>query len=128
MRKMLSILLIIGSLSFVVGCTDAAVASYSLAKDTEMFKIKKRIVFLNGITDKYLLEITGFCSVRKDTLKNQLEVTCKVGQDMYKKHFLGISDNVTYMVEHLNSSRVNVYHYKVIFKPAVLIPDINILL
>lgn len=32
----------------------------------------------------------------------QLEVTCKTGDGEYKKHYLGISDNVTYFVEQLD--------------------------
>lgn len=90
-----------------------------------MFQINRRVVFYNGITDKYILSIEGFCSIKKDKADNQLEVTCKTGNDQYKKHYLGISDNVTYFVEQLEDANVSAYHYKVIFKPAVIVPDIE---
>lgn len=73
---------------------------------------------MNGITDKYLLSIEGLCSITKDKEDAQLEVTCKTGDGEYKKHYLGISDNVTYFV--------GTYHYKVQFRPGELLPDIDV--
>lgn len=113
----------------LAGCsTDADVASYNLSQEAEDFKINRRIVFFNGITDKYLLEIQGRCSVEtaESALGGSLEVTCKTGDDEYKKHFLGLSDNVSYLVEQVDSAKVSAYHYKVIFKPDEIIPDIDL--
>jgi hypothetical protein len=50
---------------------------------------------------------------------------CKTGHDAFKKHFLGISDNVTYFAEQLKSASASVYHYEVVFKPQVIIPDVD---
>lgn len=86
----------------------------------------RRIVFVNGITDKYLLSIEGLCSITKDREDNQLEVTCKTGDSEYKKHYLGISDNVTYFVEQMDGSNVDTFHYKVAFRPETLLPDIDL--
>ena len=108
------------------GCSNADVASSNLSSDADNFKIARKIVFFNGITDKYLLSIEGYCSIKKDNNDNQLEVTCKTGGDEYKKHFLGLSDNVTYFVEQADGSNVSVDHYKVVFKPETVIPDIEV--
>ena len=105
--------------------TDAQVASSNLSKAADMFEINRRIVFFNGITDTYLLTIEGRCSIKADNIDSQLEVTCKVGEDAFKKHFLGLSDNVSYFVEQLESADVSVYHYRVIFKPQTILPDID---
>ena len=43
----------------------------------------------------------------------------------YKKHFLGLSDNVSYFVEQMEPIEEDPYHYKVIFKPEEIIPDIE---
>ncbi len=108
----------------LAGCvTDATLASHNLSKAADMFQIDRRIVFYNGITDSYLLTIEGRCSITDQ--RNQLEVTCKTGSSSYKKHFLGLSDNVTYFAEQLESVDVSVYHYKVIFKPQTIVPDID---
>ena len=109
------------------GCsTDADLASYNLSKDADQFKILRRIVFYNGITGDYILTIEGYCSLGNDDTENKRTVTCKTGNDSYKKHLLGLSDNVTYFAEQLESRDVSVDHYKVIFKPATIIPDVDI--
>ena len=106
-------------------CTDADVASRNLSRAADMFEIERRVVFYNGITESYILSIEGRCSIQKDKQDNQLEVTCKTGPDAFKKHFLGISDNVTYFAEQLESKDVSVYHYRVIFKPQTIVPDVD---
>lgn len=103
---------------------DAQVASQNLSKSADNFEIERRVVFFNGITDKYLLSIEGLCSITDQG--NQLEVTCKVGEDEYKKHFLGLSDNVSYFIEQLEASEADAYRYRVTFKPEVIIPDIDL--
>jgi hypothetical protein len=110
-------------LLLAAGCNDAQIASNNLSRAADNFEILRRVVFLNGITDTYLLSIEGLCSVEDQS--NQLEVTCKTGDREYKKHFLGLSDNVTYFAEQLESARVSAYHYRVIFKPQAIIPDID---
>ena len=104
--------------------SDARVASHNLSKAADMFEINRRVVFYNGITDAYILTVEGRCSIDDDG--NQLELTCKTGPTGFKKHFLGLSDNVTYFAEQLEAKDVSVYHYKVIFKPQVIIPDIDL--
>ena len=108
----------------VVGCSDARVASRNLSKAAEMFELERRIVFYNGITNEYILTIRGLCSV--GIISGQLAVTCKTGEDAYKKHYLGLSDNVTYFSEQLEPADVGVYHYRVIFKPQAIIPNIDL--
>lgn len=129
MKKSLLILVFItiATIFFLHGCnTDANVASYNLSKAADMFEINRRVVFYNGITGDYMLCIEGRCSITVDNIDHQLELTCKTGPSTYKKHFLGLSDNVTYFAEQLEPVPVDVYHYKVIFKPETIIPDIDL--
>lgn len=102
-------------------CSTAAdVASQNLSTAADNFEIERRIVFFNGITDTNLLEIRGRCSIEDQG--NQLEVTCKVGPDEYKKEFLGLSDNVSYFSEQIGLADVNEYNYRVIFRPDTIVP------
>lgn len=110
----------------LVGCDDAYVASKNMVKAADNFEIDRRIVFVNGITDSYLLEIEGKCSITADTIDSQLEVICKTGDEQYKKHFLGLSDNTFYVVEQLESIHASAYHYRMTFKPQTIIPDIDL--
>lgn len=106
-------------------CSAADTASRNISYDSDNFKVMRRVVFVNGITDKYLLSIEGLCSITKDKEDQQLEVTCKTGEGEFKKHYLGISDNVTYFVEQMDASSVDTYHYKVAFRPETILPDID---
>lgn len=104
--------------------SEADSSSRNLSTAADNFEIERRIVFINGITDAYLLEIQGFCSINDDG--NQLEVTCKVGGNEYEKHFLGLSDNVTYMSEQVEGEAVDPYKPRIIFRPETIIPDVDI--
>lgn len=110
----------------LTACTDADVASKNLSKAADQFEINRRVVFYNGITDSYMLTIEGLCSLGNSDSHGQLSVTCKTGEDSFKKHFLGLSDNVTYFVEQIDAANVSPYHYRVIFKPSVIVPDIDL--
>lgn len=48
-----------------------------------------------------------------------------IGREQFKKHYLGISDNVTYFVEQMDASSVDTFHYKVAFRPETILPDID---
>lgn len=72
-----------------------------------------------------MLTTEGKCSLKADDTDNQLEVTCKTGDNSYKKHFLGLSDNISYFSEQIDGANVSVYHYKVTFKPEVIVPDVD---
>lgn len=106
--------------------SDADVASHNLSQAADNFQIQRRIVFYNGITGKYILEIEGRCSIGNEDKTGQLTVTCKTSDTGYKKHFLGLSDNVTYFAEQLESASVSTYHYRVVFKPEEIVPDVNL--
>jgi hypothetical protein len=126
MKKKLLIILV-GVMIFVLSaCTEADTVSENLSKDADSFKIQRKIVFFNGITDKYLLTIEGLCSLGNNDSTKKLSVTCKVGEGQYKKHYLGLSDNVSYFVEQTDAKYEDAYHYKVIFRPETIVPDIDL--
>ena len=115
-------LVIVLSLS---GCEDQAqIASRNVSKAADNFQVLRRVVFYNSIRDVYMLSIEGLCSIKDEG--HQLEVTCKVGDGEFKKHFLGLSDNVTYFAEQMETVSVSVYHHKVIFRPQTFLPEIEL--
>lgn len=123
MKSVLALLAVIG---VVAGCSsDADVASRNLSKAADQFEINRRVVFYNGITGTYMLTIEGLCSLGNYDKSREVSITCKTGPADYKKHFLGLSDNVTYVVEQMEPARVGVYHYRVIFKPQSIIPNVD---
>ena len=122
MKKIKFLIIVLIITISMTGCRDADVASYNVSKEADMFKVKRRIVFINLRSDNYLFEIIGNCSIETDNVDNQLEVICKVGEDKYQKHFLRLSDETTYTVEQLEYSEVSKYDYEIVFKPESIIP------
>ncbi|MBQ1983489.1 MAG: hypothetical protein II232_02545, partial [Spirochaetaceae bacterium] len=55
-----------------------------------------------------------------------LVVTVKTNEGKYLKHYLGLSDNVTYFSESLDPLQVSDKNYKVIFKPSIILPTIEV--
>ena len=109
------------------GCqSDADVASHNLSKAADQFEVPRRIVFYNGITGGYMLTIEGLCSLGNNDKARKLSVTCKISPTDYKKHFLGLSDNVTFFVEQMEPAQASQYRYRVVFKPDVIVPDIGL--
>ena len=113
-------------LMLLSGCSDALIVAHNISKDADMFRVQRRVVFYNGITGEYILVVEGFCSIKADTSDGQLELTVKTGENEFKKHYLGLSDNVTYFAEQIESTNESLYHYKVIFKPKAIIPNIEV--
>jgi len=132
MKTMKSVATLIGGASLltavfgITGCSDAKVASNNLSKAADNFEINRRVVFYNGITGEYMLSIEGMCSLGTATETKAVTVTCKTGPNDYKKHFLGLSDNVTYFAEQMEPAKASQYQYRVVFKPLAIVPDIEI--
>lgn len=125
MRK-LFVLITIAFVTLISACSRPAdIASRNMSEAADNFEVLRRVVFYNGITADYMLTIEGYCSLGNRDTSKQLSLTCKTGNGKYKKHFLGLSDNVTYFVEQIDSNNVGVDHYKVTFKPSAIIPDIR---
>lgn len=122
MRK-LPVLALLITLMTLTSCRDAQVASRNLSKSADQFELYRQVVFYNGITNEYILVIKGYCSVEERN--GRLSVTVK-DKNGYKKHYLGLSDNVTYFSQQIDSKDVSDDRYRVIFKPSVVLPNIDV--
>lgn len=113
--------------AILAGCSsEADIASKNLSKAADQFEVDRRIIFYNGITDSYMLTIEGKCSLGNQDNSGKLSVTCRVGEQKYKKHFLGLSDNVTYFVEHLEPTSASGFRHRVILRPDQIVPAIEV--
>lgn len=128
MKKVSQVILaLMMGLVAVAGCSHQSdVVSTNISTAADSFEVLRRVVFYNGITGEYMLTIEGYCALGNNDPVDELTVVCKISPTEFKKHFLGLSDNVTYFVEQLTAVNVSPYHYRVVFKPSVIIPDIDI--
>ena len=107
-------------------CQPAAdVASRNLSTAADNFEVARRITFYNGITDKVVLVTEGFCSLGNRDTDRRMSVTCKTGPNSYIKNFLGLSDNVFFVSQQLEDVNASDFHYRIVFRPQALIPDID---
>ena len=122
--KLKYLAVIIASLS-IAGCQqESEVAAYNVSQAAHNFEVNRRVVFYNGITGEYILTIEGLLSVTPESGK--LSVIVKTGPGQYKKHYLGVSDNVTWFCEQIESVPADPYHYRVVFRPTTIIPNVQI--
>lgn len=103
--------------------SDAERASQNISTAADNFEVNRLIVGINGITDEVLFSVEGRCSITRD---GDLVVTCKHGENDYRKHYLGLSDNVTYVSTQLDGIDVSVYHTRIILKPQNIVPNFDL--
>jgi hypothetical protein len=107
------------------GCESAAdTANSNLSKAAENFEVPRRIVGINGITDKVLFSVEGFCSYENDG-KN-FEAICKNPDGTIQRTTLGLSDNVTFVSTQIGGKNVSLFRPRVIFRPETVIPNFDL--
>lgn len=126
--KYAAIPILIATGAIATGCSsDADVVSKNLSKSAEQFEVQRRIVGINGITDKVLFEVEGRCSLeRGKSMENTLDVICKQGPNDYRKHYIGLSDNVTFISTQIKGLKVSEYRTRVILKPENIVPNFDL--
>lgn len=127
MRKFLISSAIALSLAAITGCSPPAdVVSQNISNDADNFKVDRRIVVVNLITDKYLLEVTGKCAITNNKDKSQLELVCRIGPNEYMKNYAVYTTgaNMVTTIEQLKTVNVNDFRYKLNFYPSEIIPTI----
>ena len=124
MKKIVCLLLCVSIISACLcGCTEAERVSHNLSKQADNFNIVRQLTVINCIEGDVLFQMTGKLSITADTVDNQLEITVE-DDGTYVKHFVGLSDNVTYVVEDLNlgDNAVSKYRYTINFNPNMWMP------
>lgn len=118
------IIFVFGFLSLTIsGCREADRVSYNISLEADNFNTVRQITVINCIKGDVLFQMTGKMSITADTTDNQLEVTVEDEYGRYKKHFIGLSDNVTYVVEDItDTNKISEYHYTLNFNPKMWIP------
>lgn len=105
--------------------TEAQRVSYNLSQQADNFNDIRQITVINCLQGDVLFQMTGKMSITADTADNQLEIVVEDEDGEYKKHFIGLSDNVTYVVEDITYDDVNQYKYTLNFNPKMWLPEIS---
>ena len=118
--------LLIGSIALTSvlfsGCSEARRVSNNLSQEADNFNDVRQVTVINCLKGDVLFQMTGKMSITADNIDNQLEIIVEDENGEYKKHFIGLSDNVTYVVEDITSKNVDKYKYELNFNPNMWIP------
>ena len=107
------------------GCSlisEAERVNYNISQQADNFNTYRRVTVIDCITGDTLFVIEGWISINADREDNQLEIIAEDGKNSYKKHFIGLSDNVSYTVEDLSGNNVDRYHFTINYNPKMWIP------
>jgi poly-beta-hydroxyalkanoate depolymerase len=114
----------------LAGCgSNADTVSKNISKEAEKFNVQRRIVAINGITDKPLFMVEGKCSIEGDNLGGlkAMQVICKHGPNDYRKHYITVPDNVATVTTQIGGVSVSEYRTKIIFRPTSIVPDLDLM-
>lgn len=109
----------------LAGCeTEAQKVEYNLTQEADNFNVVRQLTVINCLQGDVLFQMTGKMSITADVSDNQLEIIVENDDGNYTKHFVGLSDNVTYTVEDLNlgANDVEKYKYTLNFNPNMWFP------
>lgn len=105
------------------GCqTQAAKVSYNLSQEADNFNDYRQLTVINCLQGDVLFQMSGKMSINADMADYQLEIVVEDENGDYKKHFVGLSDNVTYVVEDITSKDVERHKYTLNFNPRMWLP------
>lgn len=122
-RRLAVAVICAGLMVMVTGCQSSSdVASQNLSTQADNYQVFRQIVVYNGITDKYILEVDGYCSLGNHDNPGEVTYTCKTSQG-YIKDIIEKSDNTFLFVHQLHPLHVSQDYFKVILKPTTIIPQ-----
>ena len=123
MKKFAKVMFLVMGFTLLVGCgNEADRVSYNLSREADNFNDIRQITVINCLQGEVLFQMTGKMSITADVSDNQLEVVVEDENGEYKKHFIGLSDNVTYVVEDITAGDVEKYKYTLNFNPKMWLP------
>ena len=124
MKRKLAVVFLATSVSMVTltGCTEAMRVNENITQEAENFNVYRRVTVINCLQGDVLFSMEGRMNIEADMEDNQLEIIVETDDGVYKKHFIGLSDNVTYTVEDISGSEVSKYHYEINYNPNMWIP------
>lgn len=122
-KSILVIILALATASLFTGCsTESARVSYNLSQEADNFNVVRQLTVINCLEGDVLFQMTGKLSITADTTDNQLEIIVEDENGKYQKHFVGLSDNVTYVVEDIEANSVSKYKYTLNYNPKMWLP------
>lgn len=122
MKKKLitTILAVCTTLTILTGCSQSDKVSANLSKEADNFNVVRELTVINAIQGDVLFTMIGKLSV--ETTERKLYVIVEDENGNYQKHIIGLSDNITYVLEQKDFKDVENYKYTLNYNPKMWIP------
>ena len=120
---LIAVFIIIATICTLASCSEADRVNHNISQQAKYFESERRVTVYNARTDKIIMYIEGYINISNNT-HNELVVTAKVGANTYKKNYVYLNDYTLYVVEDINGTHTDPYHYKVYFD--VKLPDFEV--
>ena len=123
-KKIFAVLTALMILFAAAGCSEADKANHNISQQAEYFQSERRVTVWNARTDNVIMYIEGYINISNNST-DELVITAKVGADSYKKNYVYLNDYTLYVVEDINGTHTDPYHYKLYFNTNVL-PEVEL--
>ena len=112
MKKVISLFILIMITLLLAGCNSAETIKNNISKDADNFSAYRKVTVINLRSDKILMEIEGYISIQ-DSTDDELAIIIKVLPDEYKMHYVYTGSEIVYLVEQLENTTTDPYHWKI---------------
>lgn len=121
-RKLTGLIGIIVLTILLTACNEADRVSSNLSQESDNFNVVRKVTVINAIKNDIIFQMSGRMSIKADREDNQLEVVVEEKDGKYQKHIIGLSDNVSYVVEDVTTKDVSKYQYEINYNPHMWLP------
>lgn len=123
MKKIIKIMLaltIAVMMIFTFGCSQADTMKNNIQKEANKFNVYRKITFVNLYTGQLLYSAEGYFSVQstyENNYQSQQEIglVFNVAKNEYKMDYFSIAENVCYVIEQVENTTGNPYHWKIVW-------------
>lgn len=117
MKKIIAVMIVVILIFALAGCeSEANRVSYNVSKEADNFNVCREIVVVNVRDNTILYTLRGYFSLKNEG-HNELCVISEVGDGVYKKDFIYLSEWTTYVCTDLTGAKVDRYHYELNILP-----------
>lgn len=121
-KKLIAFATVVAAAVLMVSCSKADRVSHNLSREADEMNITRKVTVINGITNQTIFQATGQMSIEYVEERKQLNIIALDDEGNYKKHIIGISDNVSYVVEDVTGMKGIDTKYRMYFNPNMILP------
>ena len=114
------ILVAVCAMTLCTGCNQAETVTHNIQVDANNFNVYRKMTFVNLYTNEMLYSAEGYFSVQTTYANDyqgqqEMGLVFKIGPDEYKMDYFSIANNVTYVIEQIENTTTNPYHWEIVW-------------